>query len=462
MRITSRITKLHLTPARRLRPALCAALLALAAANAHAQCAPAAVAELDFRTALTRLTQCNRDVIVARQIVEAARADLLTADRAPNPSLTVGSATINPQAGLGAGYPLKKQIDWQARIDQPIERGNKRNLRVASATSAIEAAQWAAVDALRQQKLALALAWIDAWAGQEQVRLANELLALYRRTEDAAKTRLAAGDIAANDLARISVDTQRAANDVRRAEADRNRARIELARLLALDDGAATLTVKEPWAALSEAAVPPATLEAARSASRPDLLAARAQLKNADDARALARSLRERDVSVGVQVDRYPPPAGTGNSFSLSLSLPLFTGHAYEGEAARAEADYTGALLNLQRLELQAVNEQQRAVRDREAAATRARQLRELTLPLSERIAANADLAYKRGAAGVLDLLDALRQLRQMQGEVLAAQTDFAKADALARAAALTGGAAGASIADPVFAAEANLAPKNP
>ena len=42
-------------------------------------------------------------------------------------------------------------------------------------------------------------------------------------------------------------------------------------------------------------------------------LAGRARLP-----RALARSLRTRDVSVGVQLDRYAQPTGTGNSFSLS------------------------------------------------------------------------------------------------------------------------------------------------
>ncbi len=404
-------------------------------------------ASLSLADALARLNLCNRDVLLSRQYIEAARADLLTADRGQNPNLTLGSATISPQSGIGPGGLMRKQIDWQARIDQPIERGNRRALRAASASSAIEAARWNAADVLRQQKLALAQTWIDLWTAQEQVKLAGELRALYLRTEDAARIRLRVGDIAANDLSRISVDTQRAENDVRRAETERNRNRFELARLLGLEDSAASLVISAPWPASGTTNTPPPTPEALRAASRPDLQAARAVLKNADDQRALARSLRERDVSVGVQLDRYPQPAGTGNSFSLSLSMPLFTQHTNQGELARSEADYTSALLNLQRTEQAAVNEQQRLEAERAAVAARATQLRERSLPLTEAIAANADLAYKRGASSVLDLLDALRQLRQMQAEVLAAQTDYHKADAAARAAALNTDASN----DPIF-----------
>ena len=70
---------------------------------------------------------------------------------------------------------------------------------------------------------------------------------------------------------------------------------------------------------------------------------ARQAIEAAQKARELARSLRTRDISAGAQYDRYPVSAsntlGTGNSYGVFVSIPLFVNYAFEGEMQRAEVN---------------------------------------------------------------------------------------------------------------------------
>jgi outer membrane protein TolC len=99
------------------------------------------------------------------------------------------------------------------------------------------------------------------------------------------------------------------------------------------------------------------------------------------------------------------------------------------------------------RLEQAALGAQQRLAEARGLYRLRRERIEREALPLAEKVAANADLAYRKGAGTVLELLDALRQLRALQLEALTARLDEDRADASARAEMLTAGAA----ADPIF-----------
>jgi cobalt-zinc-cadmium efflux system outer membrane protein len=129
------------------------------------------------------------------------------------------------------------------------------------------------------------------------------------------------------------------------------------------------------------------------------------------------------------------------------MSFPLFINHRYEGEMARAQADLDTTMIERMRLEQAALGAQQRLAEARGLYRLRRERIEREALPLAEKVAANADLAYRKGAGTVLELLDALRQLRALQLEALTARLDEDRADASARAEMLTAGAA----ADPIF-----------
>src|SRR6476469_9349475 len=75
----------------------------------------------------------NHDLRLALAAVQAAQAAIQAADIAPNPVLTLQTVNINPSLGIGAGPLRAKAVDSSVRIDQQIERGGKRALRIDNA-----------------------------------------------------------------------------------------------------------------------------------------------------------------------------------------------------------------------------------------------------------------------------------------------------------------------------------------
>src|SRR3954463_11133758 len=66
----------------------------------------------------------TRDVLAARRAIEAANAGILQADVRPNPVISYNAASIGSH--IGPGTITDKRIDNTFRVDQLIERGNKR------------------------------------------------------------------------------------------------------------------------------------------------------------------------------------------------------------------------------------------------------------------------------------------------------------------------------------------------
>lgn len=399
-----------------------------ASASGDATCHAAIETPIRWEKAIDRLVRCNADIQLAVQQLDMAKADLMIAGQRPNPVASFGASSINPQRGIQPkGQDM--QVDWQARIDQLIELGNKRGLRLNAAESGLAASQWQSADALRMALLALSYGWIDLWAAKEKEQLLEKSLADFQRIRELSAVRFQAGDISQADLSRITIDLQRISNERELARVDRIKAQQNLVFLLALPPQQKEMVLASPWPAIQGdfPAADPIHV-------RPEIAAADALVEKARASRELARSLQTRDISVGMSVDRYPSPAGDGTTYGLYASIPLFAWHRHEGEIARAEAEYTNAFIARQRLESQAITEQNKALHDRSVSQIRWKGLRENALPLGEAVAAGTQLAHQQRAIGVLDVLDTLRTYRQLQIDVLGARVDFEKADAVARA----------------------------
>ncbi len=393
---------------------------------------------LTLRQAEERLLANNRDILAARRAVEASQANTLSAGARPNPTLSLGLSSINPSAGIGSGTLRDKTVDTSVRVDQVFERGNRRELRIELAKSLESASAGDLDEVIRQRRLALRFAYYDLAVAQDRSGVLAETAALFTRSVEAAQKRFAAGDISAADVSRIRVDALRAESDARLADSERRRAQLALALITGSELETGTISARDPWPALSDvpaAAAQPLDTEALER--RPDVRAARRRLDSAQKARELARSLRTRDFSVGAQFDRYPSSGsntlGTGNSFGVFVSVPLFVNYAFDGEIRRAEVDYSAAEEALARLVAEARAEGQRTQGDLHAASDRLRRYVQ-TLAEAMRSASAAEFAYANGAMGVMDLLDARRTLRAIQIESVNARAEHARAWAAWRA----------------------------
>jgi cobalt-zinc-cadmium efflux system outer membrane protein len=93
----------------------------------------------------------------------------------------------------------------------------------------------------------------------------------------------------------------------------------------------------------------------------------------------------------------------------------------------RAEAEYYKARDNQWRGERDAVAQLEYQQAELQANQERLNRVLVDVLPSAEQVAAAAEFAYKKGAIGVLDLIDARRSLRQARTEASQTRADFAK-----------------------------------
>lgn len=396
-------------------------------AISHAQTAD--TRPLSLQDAERRLLDANPSILQARAAVAGARAGIDIAGARPNPVVTAAVNSINP-ARRGSGGYWDRPVDNVLRVDQMIERGDKRDLRLAAADRNLAATGFDLDNTIRLTRIELAGAWVDLRAAREVRRIADENAALARRAADAAELRGKAGDLAGVDVARFAADAARVANDAVQAELALSRARIALARLLGNRVPAGTLQTTDDWP--GDEAVAPAQTDA----ERVDILAARQRVAQASALRELARAQRTRDVSVGVQYEHYPPDGR--NTYGVSISVPLFLGYDYRGDIARSEADFTAAEQQLDATRQSVASEQARLQAELAAARSRHARLRDVVLPAAERAGRGADVAIQKGGMSLTDYLDTQRNLRAARIEAVQARADVARAALMLRLAGAT------------------------
>ncbi len=377
----------------------------------------------------------NRELQAGQRLIEGAEADRLTASQRPNPNLSFNASPLNPHSGVGGGDLRDRQIGSTVGVQQLFERGNKRGLRMEAADYNIRASRGEYADIQRQQKVALYSAYYDLVAAQEKQRISTETAGLFQKTIDAVEQRLKAGDIARSEVARIRVDALRAQNDARSAQAERQKAQAVLAYMIGVERDAARINAIDGW---PEIGAVPAGVDVDKAVDgRADVQAAQARVAAADRHRELARASRTRDVTGSAQFQHFPGDF-SNNTFGVGVSIPLFTNYYFEGEIRRAEVELQSARDNLERVRAQALGEITRNRADLDAAAERVRRFRETLSQEAQRAAEGAEFAYSKGAIGVLDLLDARRQLYATRLEASNTLADYAKSLAAWRAATAT------------------------
>lgn len=394
---------------------------AVLAVSAWGQPAPLTGEPVSLGTVLQAARE-NSDVLLARRALDAARADVLSADHRPAPQLSAKSSSMDLQHGLGPGSLLgDKRIDKSIGLDWTYERGDKRLLRTRTAERAAGAAQLDLQEVVLQQQIAAAGAFYDLLAAQDKVAQVEAIERSSAQLATAAGRRLKAGDISQQDASRIEIEAQRAAADLRSAQADRQRAALALAQVTRLSG---QLVAQAGWPVLA----PPDT-RLPDADRRGDVQAARQRVDAAQAGLDSALALRRNDVTVGASYDHFP---GTSTRLiELRMQMPLagvLGTYDYQGEIARARATLDQAQDQLAKTRLAAALDDERLLRDLQAAVARARTFEADIVPRSRQVAAMAELAYNKGAMSLTELIDARRTLRSVLLDDVAAHADYARA----------------------------------
>jgi outer membrane protein, heavy metal efflux system len=395
-------------------------------------------------TEVLRVTRGNFDVQLATQNLAGAQSDVLAADHAPAPVLTSKIGSVDLQNGVGGGnFFRSKRIDKSVGLDWTWERGGKRGWRVDAAKLATAAAQADLDEALTQQQIAASMAFYELAAAQERLQRVQEMEQGALALAKAAKRRVQAGDLAAQDALRADIESKRAEGETMSAQLDFRRAALVLQQVMALkpirpsEDTEGNLRVEADWPHIGGPLAPVRALDEGQLVSvldqRPDVRAAQERVRAAQAAVSGTLALKKADVTWGVSFDHIP---GTSTRLvELRMQIPLqaerLGGYDYQGEERKALSQLAQAETVLEKTRSAAMADLLRLHAERSVAAQRLDNYVLAILPPAKQVLANAELAYSKGAMSLTDLIEARRTLRSTQLEALAAKADFAKSLAI-------------------------------
>lgn len=358
------------------------------AAMADALTEPEAIARALQRPALQAMEQGR---------LQAAQAAVDEAKRWPNPVVSVEQAEVDEAAGTST------ERTWQ--ISQAFDFSGRRGLGRQAAEQQSDAAQ-AGQAAQRQQRIAeVRSAFAELLFRQRRVEALQQWQQRIGLAHGTAQKLARAGEVSGYDRRRLQQELHTATSQRDQATADLLLAQHRLAGLTGSENAITLSAIGE----LLPAETPPVQGLQARLPQRPDLQALAAQSRAmALEGRAAGRQwLPEVTVGVGQKSIETPTGSGDGLALSVSVPVPVFNhGGArqsrLDAESAALSAEYT---LRLGEAQAQLQGQWQQLDKLRQAAL----QFRQQALQNAQDLSRIADLAYRAGEVGVLELLDAYR-----------------------------------------------------
>jgi len=355
--------------------------------------------------------QHNHALQAARTTILQNQAQETTANLRPNPTLSWDSQffpLFNPSQ-FSADY-IENQAQFDVGIGYLFERGKKRQHRLQAARDQTAVTRSTVDDNQRQLIFNTGQQFIAALLAQSTLDLAQQDVDGFQQTVDISNARYKAGDMSESDLLKIKLQLLQFQSDLSAARLAKIQALAGLRQFLGFE------SVPDDYDVQGELDYQPvhaglADLKILASQNRPDLRAAQQGVTAARSQEALMEANGKKDL--GVSFD-YTHTAGINSgAFFFNIDLPIFDRN--QGEIARTRYAITQA-------EEQAVEAAQQVSTDvtdayaalhsndeiiqlyRGGYVDQAKQSRDIT-----------EYAYQRGAASLLDFLDAERTYRSNQ-----------------------------------------------
>lgn len=344
-------------------------------------------------------------VLQARFKLDAARALL-------NPQVTVQHGVGNNTGGL----------DEDLIISQTIELGGKRGARISQALAELRRAEADLLALRAKSSFEVRQAYLGVVVTLGETALARETLALAEQFHKTAVTQFQAGEVPQTEVVRAELELALAQRAVEDAEADVAIARVSLGSLIAADP-----TAKWSIAAELPPLTPPPDLDALRKsvASRPELVAARAQIEASSAAAIGARRAGNPDLFAIGTLGHFDQG---GVSARAGIIFPLFDQGSLRATRRSAEAaiDENRALLADSQRTL--ALELDLAYARLTKARSRAVSIENDQMPKAKKLLSMAQEAYQHGLGSYLELLDAQRAYNGVAATLLRARADYALA----------------------------------
>lgn len=373
--------------------------------------APPQAAPLTMTAAVQLALTRNQTLRAQRLEINASRADQVTAALKPNPVISFGADDLpvfSPSQLTGSTFA--NDVTYGATFSYTFERGGKRRSRSTVAQDTTDVTTKVTADVERQVRFQTEQAFVGVLLAKSVLKLAQDNLTNFSDVVTLNQQRVASGDLSEGDFLKISLQKLQFQQDVSAAQVGLVQAKAALRQLVGFD------TLPDDYDVAGELAYTAHRVnldELKREAlqSRPDLLAAQSGVRLAQDGLALERANRARDIEGDFDYSKTGPSNTVGAA--LTIELPFYDRN--QGNIAHA------------RFAVQQATEVESATRagvltdvvDAYAAYQTSDEVVRLYesgyLDQAQQSLDITTYAFQRGAANLLDLLDAERTYRDTQ-----------------------------------------------
>ncbi|HXQ26433.1 MAG TPA: TolC family protein [Candidatus Acidoferrales bacterium] len=377
-------------------------------ANAQATSPTQGPVKITLDDAIQMALAHNHTLAAARSTIQQSEAQEITANLRPDPVL-LGDAQFLPlfhPDQASADY-VNSAAQFDLGVSYLFERGKKRQHRLAAAKDQTAVTRSQVADNERSLAFQVATLFTNAQLAESVLDLAEQDLKSFRNTVDISKERYRAGDISEGDYLKIKLQLLQFQADASQAKLARVQALSDLRQLLGresvpLDYDVAGAFDYQPLSAKME------DLQVKALATRPDLRAAQQGVTTANSQYELAKADGKRDVTAQISYT-HTAAVSTASLFG-QVQLPIFDRN--QGEIARTHFAITQAQEQEKAASDQVLTDVEDAYEGLQSNDQIIQLYRSGYLDEAKQDRDISEYAYKRGAASLLDFLDAERSYR--------------------------------------------------
>ncbi len=365
-------------------------------------------ARVTLDEAIQMALQHNHSLLAARTTIQQNEAQEITANLRPNPTLFTDweYLPLEKVSGGLADY-LHNSTEGDIGISYLFERGKKRQHRLQAAKDATAVTRSQVADNERGLTFQVASLFFNVQLAQSTLELAQMDVKSFQKTVDISELQNKSGSISENDYLKIKLQLLQFETDVQQALLSKIQALSDLRQLLGYESVSRDYDVTGPFD-YQPLTVQLDTLHTRAIENRPDLRAAQQGVTAANSQYLLAKADGKVDVTAAANYSHVNGISAV--TFNVSVPLPIFDRN--QGEIAR-----TGfAITQAEQQQLFAIGQVMTDVKDAyEGLQTNdivVRFYRSGYLDVAQKSRDISEYAYRRGAASLLDFLDAERSYR--------------------------------------------------
>jgi outer membrane protein, heavy metal efflux system len=349
----------------------------------------------------------NHSLIAARTTIDQAEAEEITANLRPNPTLFGDWDYLPLNPGSQNLTYLHDDTEADLGLSYLFERGRKRQHRLQAAKDVTAQTRSTVADSERTLTFNVATDFVNVQLAESTLDLAQEDLKSFQNTVNISEDRYKAGDISKDDYLKIKLQMLQFQTDVSQAKLARLQGLDDLRQLLGYESVSADYDVA---GALDYQPVPTGLddLQMKALQSRPDLRAAQQGVTAANSQYQLQKAIGKQDVTASANYSHV----NSINAASVAASIPLPIFNRNQGEIARTRFAITQAEEQEKLANGQVLTDVRDAYENLHSQDEIIQLYRSGYLDEAKEDRDISEYSYRRGAASLLDYLDAERSYR--------------------------------------------------